>query len=98
MAQEFIGHRIVGVEVKPRSIAHVNSAFLGLDCTTKTPQPLPGADATGMFDVTYSYSVQFEYSEVKWASRWDAYLKSGEGHKVHWFAIINSMVIIKSYL
>ncbi|KAI3792108.1 hypothetical protein L2E82_05978 [Cichorium intybus] len=31
--------------------------------------------------------------DIKWPSRWDAYLKM-EGAKVHWFSILNSLMVI----
>lgn len=43
--------------------------------------------------MTFTYDVHFLPSDVRWASRWDAYLKMGDGH-VHWFSIINSLMIV----
>ena len=84
----------MGVEVTPRSIKHDASGFFDLDCTIESPQDLPDVAVGGRFILTYTYSVKFEFSEIKWASRWDPYLKSGEGRKVHWFAIVNSLVLL----
>merc|ERR1719321_2015686 len=33
------------------------------------------------------------YSDVRWASRWDNYLKM-TGGQVHWFSILNSLMIV----
>ena len=84
----------MGVEVTPRSIKHDDPSFFDLDCTIESPQDLPDVSVGGRFILTYTYSVKFEFSEIKWASRWDPYLKSGEGRKVHWFAIVNSLVLL----
>ena len=49
--------------------------------------------------VEYTYSVSFERSQVKWASRWDVYLYSSNS-KVHWLSILNSfgMVLLLSFI
>lgn len=44
-------------------------------------------------NVTFSYSVAFEPSNVRWASRWDIYLYSSEG-QVHWISIVNSFGLV----
>ncbi|KAF2310501.1 hypothetical protein GH714_013096 [Hevea brasiliensis] len=43
--------------------------------------------------IVFTYDVTFEESDIKWPSRWDAYLKM-EGSKVHWFSIVNSLMVI----
>ncbi|CAD6241876.1 unnamed protein product [Miscanthus lutarioriparius] len=43
--------------------------------------------------IVYTYEVNFVESDIKWPSRWDAYLKM-EGAKVHWFSILNSLMVI----
>lgn len=55
-------------------------------------------DATSP-NVKWSYSVTFEESDTKWASRWDVYLYT-EGGEVHWLSILNSfgMVIFLSFM
>lgn len=34
-----------------------------------------------------------QYSDIKWASRWDTYLNSADDDQIHWFSIINSVCI-----
>ena len=34
-----------------------------------------------------------EHADVKWASRWDAYLQSSQSD-VQWFSIVNSVIIV----
>ena len=36
--------------------------------------------------VTFSYSVNWEASTIRWASRWDAYLAMGDV-QIHWFSV-----------
>lgn len=43
--------------------------------------------------IVFTYDVQWEKSDIRWPSRWDAYLKM-EGAKVHWFSILNSLMVI----
>lgn len=43
--------------------------------------------------VSFTYEVQFVKSNIRWPSRWDAYLKM-EGARVHWFSIMNSLMVI----
>jgi len=51
------------------------------------PQPLGS-------ETIYTYSVTFEDSPNKWASRWDYYLYSSSGNEVHWLGIINSFAMV----
>ena len=37
--------------------------------------------------------MSWEYSDVKWASRWDVYLEMADT-QIHWFSIINSVVVV----
>mmetsp|Transcript_1088 Transcript_1088/g.3258 ORF Transcript_1088/g.3258 Transcript_1088/m.3258 type:complete len:662 (+) Transcript_1088:300-2285(+) len=43
--------------------------------------------------VRYSYDVHWKMSDIKWASRWDSYLKMPRG-QVHWFSVINSVIVV----
>jgi len=45
-------------------------------------------------EVTYTYSVEFKQDAISWANRWHHYLSlQGEG-QIHWFSIINSLMIV----
>jgi len=91
------GHRIVGFEIEPRSVVQATQADPtkpgGLKAVCQE-----GADAQlmelDMFnEVIFSYDVTWEYSEVRWVSRWDNYLKM-TGGQIHWFSILNSLMIM----
>lgn len=41
----------------------------------------------------FTYEVEWEASEIRWASRWDTYLAMSDV-QIHWFSIINSLVIV----
>jgi len=44
-------------------------------------------------ELVFTYDVIWTPSPVRWASRWDNYLKMSEG-QIHWFSIINSLMIV----
>lgn len=44
-------------------------------------------------EIVYTYDVVFKESNIKWASRWDMYLKMSD-HQIHWFSIVNSLLIL----
>ncbi|KAE8675186.1 hypothetical protein F3Y22_tig00111693pilonHSYRG00163 [Hibiscus syriacus] len=43
--------------------------------------------------ISFTYEVEFVKSDIRWPSRWDAFLKM-EGARVHWFSILNSLMVI----
>merc|ERR1719428_1478901 len=44
-------------------------------------------------EIVFTYDVVWLYSHVRWASRWDNYLKMSGG-QIHWFSILNSLMIV----
>eukprot|EP00750_Incisomonas_marina_P019512 INCI3477.1.p1 GENE.INCI3477.1~~INCI3477.1.p1 ORF type:complete len:669 (+),score=115.62 INCI3477.1:147-2153(+) len=53
-------------------------------------------DPNHIAEIIYTYDVEFQDSDVKWASRWDVYLSMGGrvDNDVHWFSIVNSVMIV----
>jgi transmembrane 9 superfamily protein 2/4 len=45
-------------------------------------------------DVLYSYEVEWIASELPWADRWDVYLIGSPDDDIHYFAIVNSLMIV----
>lgn len=45
------------------------------------------------FRFYFTYQVDWEESDIRWASRWDIYLKMADV-QIHWFSIINSVVVV----
>jgi len=96
------GGRIVGFEVQPRSIKQeiqgtwnaetpeANSLSCAHNLET---MKLVDLKPTETMDVIWTYSVMFQPSDVRWASRWDAYLKM-QDPQIHWFSILNSFMIV----
>ena len=52
-------------------------------------------DEDATITIPYTYSVYFrEETDIEWRNRWDLYfVNQEESSKIHWFAIINSVVI-----
>jgi len=101
------GSRVVGFDVYPVSVAQgakVHDSCVNDKITGVVPDTLPraiihdtknAAAVTYPLKLVYSYDVAWVPSDVQWASRWDIYLSMGNlyNDNVHWFSIINSMII-----
>merc|ERR1719335_1584876 len=44
-------------------------------------------------EIVFTYDVMWYWSDIRWASRWDNYLKMSGG-QIHWFSILNSLMIV----
>ncbi|KAI4337242.1 hypothetical protein L6164_015683 [Bauhinia variegata] len=94
--------RIVGFEVKPFSVRHEyegkwdeKTRLITCDPHAKhtvvnsnTPQEVEENK-----EIIFTYDVEFQESDVKWASRWDTYLLMSDD-QIHWFSIVNSLMIV----
>ena len=84
---------MVRFEVEPMSInfdelkAVNNVCMIGEDIG---PQEVHGDVGTKLL---FTYSVEWQESAVVWASRWDIFLNMKDV-KIHWFSIINSIVVL----
>lgn len=93
------GYQIVGFEVIPCSIKRDPKDVTNLKMydpvdLAHCPVELDKAQVIKAGErITFTYEVEFEMSEIRWPSRWDAYLKM-DGDKVHWFSIMNSMMVV----
>ncbi|XP_023766041.1 transmembrane 9 superfamily member 12 [Lactuca sativa] len=92
------GYEIVGFEVFPCSVKydekmsklHQYDDVASMDC----PMEIEKLQVIREQErVSFTYEVEFIKSDIKWPSRWDAYLKM-EGSRVHWFSILNSLMVI----
>ncbi|KAE8668683.1 Transmembrane 9 superfamily member 11 [Hibiscus syriacus] len=93
------GYMVVGFEVVPCSVVHDANVVQKLKMYEKYLSQIK-CDSTAVSmplkegePIVFTYEVAFEESDIKWPSRWDAYLKM-EGSKVHWFSILNSLMVI----
>ncbi|KAL2763845.1 transmembrane 9 superfamily member 4 isoform 1 precursor [Daubentonia madagascariensis] len=89
-------YRVVRFEVIPQSIrledlkADEKSSCTLPEGTNSSPQEI---DPTKENQLYFTYSVHWEESDIKWASRWDTYLTMSDV-QIHWFSIINSVVVV----
>ncbi|NXX66926.1 TM9S4 protein, partial [Spizella passerina] len=89
-------YRVVRFEVIPQSIkledlkADEKSMCTLPEATGSAPQEI---DPTKENQLLFTYSVHWEESDIKWASRWDTYLTMSDV-QIHWFSIINSVVVV----
>lgn len=103
----FEGSRVVGFEVIPFSIKHdyeaKQSIFDPKTVTLKTcSQFSPAAYNPEKFqtvegseeEIIYTYDVKWERSELLWSHRWDVYLKGNPNDEIHYFSIVNSLMIV----
>jgi len=95
---EFEGFRIVGFEVEPHSVTQATRPDPASGAGSFTAMCQEGV-ATPAFDldlhkeIVFTYDVQWTESPIRWSTRWDNYLKMAGG-QIHWFAILNSVVIV----
>ena len=106
--EEGISYRIVAFEVVPHSVETVNPGdenscsintndnHLKLDAGTKQITFSYSGNPFRFFikkKLIFRFIVNWEESEIRWASRWDSYLEMGDV-QIHWFSIVNSIVVV----
>eukprot|EP00798_Chlamydomonas_sp_ICE-L_P015250 gene15250-21332_t len=86
---------VVGFEVAPCSVARIpgNPIDTDLPFACGGTRDLVAQEIVEGQKLVFSYDVYWEDSDIKWASRWDAYLKM-PGGDVQWFSIINSILVV----
>ncbi|GMJ15832.1 endomembrane protein 1 [Hibiscus trionum] len=94
--------RIVGFEVKPYSIKHEYEGPWSektrlTTCDPHTKRMVVNSNTPLEVDankeIIFTYDVEYQESDVKWASRWDTYLLMNDD-QIHWFSIVNSLMIV----
>lgn len=93
--------RIVQFEVIPKSVKYGDRDIKGGDgipkgCGDKSlPQLVIKGDGKATDErVLFTYSVEWIRSDVKWSTRWDIFLQEEGDDQIHWFSIINSLMIV----
>lgn len=87
-------YRVVGFEVVFKSVDHKKDSNDTLTTCPPDDTPAPMCFKENSATVIYTYSVKFEESPLKWATRWDPLLKANpELKSIQWFSIINSLMI-----
>ncbi|XWS31126.1 hypothetical protein CRYUN_Cryun23aG0050800 [Craigia yunnanensis] len=93
------GFEIVGFEVVPCSVKYDPEVMTKLHMydnisSVNCPLELDKSQIIREQErISFTYEVEFVKSDIRWPSRWDAYLKM-EGARVHWFSIMNSLMVI----
>lgn len=93
------GYEIVGFEVFPCSVKRDPEAMKKLKMydtidSISSPSELDKYQMIREHEqISFTYEVEFVRSNIRWPSRWDAYLRM-EGARVHWFSILNSLMVI----
>lgn len=102
---QFKGGRIVGFEILPYSINHMWDRLEEFDEFTTTlttcNEMNPAQNDPGNFqsveeadEVIYTYDVKWVPSAISWSHRWDIYLKGNPDDEIHYFSIVNSLMIV----
>ena len=106
--ESFEGVRITGFDVHPVSIKHESPK--GILTTTTKLSTCEGmnvendpssymmigssSDANRPIEIVYSYDVQWVSSELAWSDRWDVYLVGSPDDGIHYYSIVNSLMIV----
>lgn len=53
-------------------------------------QPIEGGEQ----EVVFTYDIKWERSELPWSHRWEVYLKGNPEDEIHYFSIVNSLMIV----
>jgi transmembrane 9 superfamily member 2/4 len=109
-AANFEGVRVTGFDVHPVSMQHDVSAEdvtattkiatcndAGAPDVVNNPNTylaLRTGPSGESVKVLYSYEVQWVSSDLPWADRWDVYLIGSPDDDIHYFAIVNSLMIV----
>lgn len=105
--EQFEGIRITGFDVHPVSITHEVPASGPVDASTKINScqgysvendpdkylKLSFADESPV-DIIYSYDVQWIQNTLEWTDRWDVYLVGAPDDDIHYYSIVNSLMIV----
>lgn len=78
--------RIVQFEVLPMSVSE--------GCGSGSPIKILGSGAAAATTIKWTYSVEWKRSDIKWSTRWDIFLQDEGDAQIHWFSIVNSVMIV----
>ncbi|XP_065644193.1 transmembrane 9 superfamily member 2 isoform X2 [Hydra vulgaris] len=99
--EQWSGARLLSAKVEPSSVDHEYTTEGGetkvKSCPIIKAKGIKGGinDNPDGIKISYTYDIKFEpNNNLKWASRWDYILESMPHTKIHWFSIMNSMVIV----
>uniref|UniRef100_A0A7N8YM51 Transmembrane 9 superfamily member n=1 Tax=Mastacembelus armatus TaxID=205130 RepID=A0A7N8YM51_9TELE len=82
---EQLGARLVAAKIEPKSPCTGGPKFL------KNKH-------TGVFNIPYTYSINFEDKNIRWASRWDYILESMPHTNIQWFRNMTQLFVLLLYI
>lgn len=95
VGEQWSGARILSAKIEPKSIDHEVAAGKPKCSSVSPAKGFKGKGMEKQSTVWYTYDIKFKVNnEKKWASRWDYILESMPHTKIHWFSIMNSLVIV----
>jgi transmembrane 9 superfamily protein 2/4 len=89
--------RIVGFEVEPYSVeSSLDDSGKLASCDPKTGMKIsePNMKVAKGRNIVFSYDIVYVPSDITWSTRWESYLTMPTSKDVHWFSIINSMMVL----
>jgi len=91
--EETHAYRIVGFEVEPASYHESNPS--SPSCSSTVPLTIAySGRISGPVEVVWTYSVKWvEDKQTTWSQRWNKYFGDSQA-SIHWFSILNSVMII----
>eukprot|EP00980_Cylindrotheca_fusiformis_P016293 scaffold4841_cov132-Cylindrotheca_fusiformis.AAC.6 len=99
---QFEGLRITGFDVRPVSIAHdmppsvpdiASCHGFGVENDPSKYLALD-VDSKGGVPVVFTYDVRWEKNDLEWTDRWDVYLVGSPDDDIHYYIIVNSLMIV----
>jgi transmembrane 9 superfamily protein 2/4 len=87
---------VVGVGVIPASIKHtINSCREDQPLSANLKKLVLDPEEEDM-KIPFSYSIEWEESDIQYASRWDSYLyvQDPKEMRIHWLSIFNSFAVV----
>lgn len=95
VGEQWSGARLLSAKIEPKSIDHEVTGDVPKCSATSPAKGIKGKNMAKEITVWYTYDIKFKVNnEKKWASRWDYILESMPHTKIHWFSIMNSLVIV----
>lgn len=85
--------RVVGFEVETASIDYSQYQFTKDTCQFPEKHKKQAINTKDGTKLLLTYEVKWAMSTIRWASRWDTYLSMSDV-QIHWFSIINSLVVV----
>lgn len=97
--QQQEGIYITGFDVHPVTLAHDDTTCNGTPESSPknspdTYLPIRSGPTGEELKVTYSYEVEWIESKLPWEDRWDVYLIGSPDDDIHFFAIVNSLMVV----